>query len=161
MSIYQFTARLSSGEKQSLSAYEGEVLLIVNTATECGFTPQLRELQSLYDKYKADGFTVLAFPCNQFGNQEPGSNEEVQETCQLNYGVRFPIFEKIKVKGEEQDPLFAYLTEAKKGFATKKIKWNFTKFLIDRQGQVIDRFAPQTKPSKLEEKIKQLLKEPQ
>src|SRR5699024_9649951 len=118
MSVYDFDARLMGGENISLGKYEGNVLLIVNTATQCGFTPQLKGLEELYEAYKEEGFTVLGFPCNQFGNQEPGSNEDVMQVCEQNYGVQFPLFEKIDVKGEKAHPLFTYLTEQKKGIAT-------------------------------------------
>ncbi|SOC24622.1 glutathione peroxidase [Ureibacillus xyleni] len=157
MSIYEFSARLINGEERSLSDYEGHALLIVNTATKCGFAPQLRELEELYKRYRDNKFIVLGFPCNQFGSQEPGSDEEVAESCQLNFGVSFPLFSKIDVKGEEAHPLYRYLTKEKKGLLTADIKWNFTKFLIDRQGKVIKRYAPTTSPSKIEEDVKRLL----
>ncbi|MBS4201741.1 glutathione peroxidase [Bacillus sp. FJAT-49732] len=150
MSVYQFSATLMNGEEKLLSDYEGKVLLIVNTATKCGFAPQLKELQELYDNYKEKDFEVLGFPCNQFMNQEPGSNEEVIETCQVNYGVQFPLFKKVNVKGKDAHPLYKYLTNESKGFVTSDIKWNFTKFLVDRNGEVIKRYAPTISPSKIE-----------
>ncbi|MBS4209484.1 glutathione peroxidase [Bacillus sp. FJAT-50079] len=159
MSIYQFSAPLMNGEEKSLRDYEGKVLLIVNTATKCGFAPQFDELQQLYDTYKGKNFVVLGFPCNQFKNQEPGSDEEVAKACQLNFGVHFPLFKKVEVKGKEAHPLFQYLTEEKKGLITSDIKWNFTKFLIDKKGNVIKRYAPTIRPLKIEEDILKLLKE--
>lgn len=157
MTIYQFSARLINGEEISLDEFKRDLVLVVNTATECGFTPQLKSLQKLYDTYKDRGFIVLAFPCNQFGNQEPGTNEEVAQICESNYGVSFPLFEKIKVNGPKAHPLFKYLTGQTKGIMSSRIKWNFTKFLIDREGQVVERFAPITKPEKIEAKIEALL----
>lgn len=157
MSIYDYEAKTMAGESLTLKQYAGDVVLIVNTATQCGFTPQLSKLESVYQTYKEKGFTILAFPCNQFGNQEPGTNEEVQAVCQLNHGVTFPLFEKVDVKGTNAHPLFSYLTETKKGFATKEIKWNFTKFLIDRKGNVVERFAPVTKPEKIAKTIEEYL----
>ncbi|ADU29127.1 glutathione peroxidase [Evansella cellulosilytica] len=158
MSVYEFSAIRMDGGEQSLAAYEGKVLIIVNTATKCGFTPQLKELQSLQEKY--DGkLIVLGFPCNQFMNQEPGTNEEVAEACQLNYGVTFPLFQKINVNGKQAHPLFQYLKSEAKGLMSKDIKWNFTKFLIDQNGEVINRYAPSTTPAKMEEDIKKLLQE--
>ncbi|MCJ8008652.1 glutathione peroxidase [Lederbergia wuyishanensis] len=153
MSVYQFSATLMNGEEKLLSIYEGKLLLIVNTATKCGFAPQLKELQDLYDNYKEKGFEVLGFPCNQFMNQEPGSDEEVIEACQVNYGVQFPLFKKVHVRGKDAHPLYKYLTSESKGFVTSDIKWNFTKFLVDRNGEVIKRYAPTISPSKIEEDI--------
>ncbi|HLR52061.1 MAG TPA: glutathione peroxidase [Candidatus Avamphibacillus sp.] len=153
MSIYDFSATTISGDEKSLSDYRGKVLLIVNTASKCGFTPQFEELQSLYETYNERGFEILGFPCNQFGNQDPGSNEEIESFCQMNYNVTFPMFSKIDVKGENAHPLYKYLTTEAKGILSDQIKWNFTKFLVNRDGEVIDRFAPQTKPSKLKEDI--------
>jgi len=158
MSVYEFSARTIRGEEQPLSAYRGGVLLIVNTASRCGFTPQYQELQQLYDEYRNRGFVVLGFPCNQFGGQEPGTEEEIEQFCQLNYGVTFPLFAKVDVNGDNAHPLFQYLKEQAPGaLGTKAIKWNFTKFLVDRSGQVVARFAPQTKPSDLKEEIEKLL----
>ena len=132
-------------------------MLIVNTASECGFTPQFEGLQALYDKYKEQDFIILGFPCNQFGGQEPGTGEEATQNCKINYGVSFPMHEKIDVKGEQQHPLFKFLTEAQNGFFNEKIKWNFTKFLVDKNGDVVQRFSPQKKPSQLESEIEALL----
>jgi glutathione peroxidase len=158
MSVYEFKAETINGKEISLSEYEGKVLLIVNTASKCGFTSQLEGLQKLYDTYNQQGLEILGFPCNQFNSQDPGSNEEIAEFCQLNYGVTFPMFSKVDVKGKNAHPLFSYLTEEAKGLLTKQIKWNFTKFLVGKDGQVIDRFAPQTKPEELEKAIQDALK---
>jgi glutathione peroxidase len=158
MSIYDMTVKTIRGEEKSMADYKGKVLLIVNTASKCGFTPQYKELQELYDEYKDKGFEVLGFPCNQFGHQEPGSESEIESFCQLNYGVTFPMFAKIDVNGANAHPLFVYLTEKAPGIlGTKAIKWNFTKFLVDKNGNVISRFAPQTKPSELKQEIEKLL----
>jgi glutathione peroxidase len=157
MSVYEFKAETINGKEISLSEYEGKVLLIVNTASKCGFTSQLEGLQKLYDTYNQQGLEILGFPCNQFNSQDPGSNEEIAEFCQLNYGVTFPMFSKVDVKGKNAHPLFNYLTEEAKGLLTKQIKWNFTKFLVGKDGQVIDRFAPQTKPEELEKAIQDAL----
>ncbi|CDO04060.1 hypothetical protein BN988_02599 [Oceanobacillus picturae] len=158
MSVYEFKAETINGKEILLSEYEGKVLLIVNTASKCGFTSQLEGLQKLYDTYNQQGLEILGFPCNQFNSQDPGSNEEIAEFCQLNYGVTFPMFSKVDVKGKNAHPLFNYLTEEAKGLLTKQIKWNFTKFLVGKDGQVIDRFAPQTKPEELEKAIQDALK---
>ncbi|RAK18905.1 glutathione peroxidase [Anoxybacillus vitaminiphilus] len=158
MSVYDFTVKTIRGEEKSMADYKGKVLLIVNTASKCGFTPQYKELQELYDEYKDKGFEVLAFPCNQFGQQEPGSESEIERFCQLNYGVTFPLFAKVDVNGANAHPLFVYLTEKAPGIlGTKAIKWNFTKFLVDKNGNVVGRFAPQTKPSELKQEIEKLL----
>jgi glutathione peroxidase len=158
MSIYDFTVKTIRGEEKSMAEYKGKVLLIVNTASKCGFTPQYKELQELYDEYKDKGFEVLGFPCNQFGHQEPGSESEIESFCQLNYGVTFPMFAKVDVNGANAHPLFVYLTEKAPGIlGTKSIKWNFTKFLVDKNGNVVGRFAPQTKPSELKQEIEKLL----
>lgn len=157
MSIYQFSAKRITGQDESLENYKDQVVLIVNTASECGFTPQFGELQELYETYHEKGFTVLGFPSNQFGKQDPGSNEEISEFCQVNYGVTFPMFEKIDVKGENAHPLFNYLTNEAKGTLGKQVKWNFTKFLVNRNGEVVERFAPQTKGDKLSSAIKAVL----
>lgn len=133
MSVYEYTAVTNQGKEQSLGEYEGNVLLIVNTASRCGFAPQFKELQELYEKYHGRGFYVLGFPCNQFGNQEPGTDEEIRNFCEINYRVTFPLFQKVDVKGENQHPLFKYLTQSAQGLLNKEIKWNFTKFLVDRQ----------------------------
>lgn len=155
--IYDFEVQKSNGENYKLDVYKGDVMLIVNTASECGFTPQFEGLQALYDKYKEQDFIILGFPCNQFGGQEPGTGEEATQNCKINYGVSFPMHEKIDVKGEQQHPLFKFLTEAQNGFFNEKIKWNFTKFLVDKNGDVVQRFSPQKKPSQLESEIEALL----
>ena len=152
-SIYQFEAELLDGKNKSFADYEGKVLLIVNTASKCGFTPQFSGLEKLYEKYKDQGFEVLGFPCNQFGGQDPGSNEPIGAYCQKNYGVNFPMFAKVDVKGPEAHILFRYLTNNSKGILGNGIKWNFTKFLIGRDGKVLNRFAPTTKPEDLESEI--------
>lgn len=143
-SVHEFKANLIQGSEKKLSDYKGKVLLIVNTASGCGFTPQYASLQNLYEKYHDRGFEVLAFPSNDFGRQEPASNEEIQKFCDLRFKVKFPLFEKVAVKGGPAHPLFQYLTQesARKG----SIKWNFSKFLIDQNGQVVDRFASTTDP---------------
>lgn len=156
--IYSIPLQAHDGSTTSLQERQGEVLLIVNTASKCGFTPQYKGLEALYQKYKDRGFTVLGFPCNQFGHQEPGSDEEIQQFCELNYGVSFPVFAKLDVNGANAHPLFAHLKKAAPGIlGTEGIKWNFTKFLVNREGQVVDRFAPKDKPEELESKIEQLL----
>lgn len=157
MNIYDFNVKDSSGNDVSLSQYKGKVLLVVNTATGCGFTPQYKGLQELYDKYKAQGFEILDFPCNQFANQAPGTDAEISEFCTLRYQTTFPRFKKIDVNGENADPLYKYLKEAKKGFCKSNIKWNFTKFLIDRDGNVVKRFAPVKTPAAIEKEIAGLL----
>lgn len=151
--IYQFEAELLDGKNKSFADYEGKVLLIVNTASKCGFTPQFSGLEKLYEKYKDQGFEVLGFPCNQFGGQDPGSNEQIGAYCQKNYGVNFPMFAKVDVKGPEAHILFRYLTNNSKGILGNGIKWNFTKFLIGRDGKVLNRFAPTTKPEDLESEV--------
>jgi glutathione peroxidase len=156
-SIYNITVKDNKGKEVSLSEYMGKVLLIVNTASKCGFTPQYNGLQEIYEKYKDKGFEILAFPCNQFMNQEPGSNDEIESFCSLNYGVKFRIFDKIDVKGSKQHPLFKYLTEESGGFLSKEIKWNFTKFLISPQGKIIKRYSPTTTPESIEPDIRRLL----
>ena len=156
--IYNHSCNDNLGNLQNLSAFEGQALLIVNTASKCGFTPQYNGLQELQEKFKESGFSVLAFPCNQFGGQEPGSSEEIQEFCTVNYGINFPIFEKVDVKGEDAHPLFKYLTSEKKGLlGSESIKWNFTKFLINKEGKPVARFAPNTTPEKISKEIENLL----
>jgi glutathione peroxidase len=154
--VYDFTVKMTNGQQKSLKEYEGKPLIIVNTASKCGLTPQFEGLQELYTKYKDQGLEILGFPCDQFNNQEFENIEETTEFCQLNYGVTFPIFAKIDVNGEKEDPLFTFLKEQKKGLLLKNIKWNFTKFLIDSQGQVVERYAPTTDPSKIEEDLGKL-----
>ncbi|AXQ22750.1 glutathione peroxidase [Acinetobacter wuhouensis] len=155
--VYQFDAELLEGENKSFSDYEGKVLLIVNTASKCGFTPQFAGLEKLYEKYKDQGFEVLGFPCNQFGGQDPGSNEQIGEYCQRNYGVSFPMFAKVDVKGPSAHVIFRYLTNNSKGILGNGIKWNFTKFLINKKGEVLNRYAPTTKPEDLEKDIESAL----
>lgn len=155
--IYQFEAELLEGANKQLSDYEGKVMLIVNTASKCGFTPQFAGLEKLYEKYNAQGLEVLGFPCNQFGGQDPGENEEIGAFCQRNYGVSFPMFAKVNVKGPEAHVIFRYLTNNSKGVLGSGIKWNFTKFLIGKDGKVLNRYAPTTKPETLEEDIEKAL----
>ncbi|MCK2006019.1 glutathione peroxidase [[Brevibacterium] frigoritolerans] len=158
MSIYEFEVKKINGETISLEEYKGKVMIIVNTASKCGFSPQYDDLQSLYVQYKEDGLVVLGFPCNQFLNQEPGDDLEIDSYCKLNHGVTFPMFAKVNVKGKEAHPLFSYLTENAPGvMGSKSIKWNFTKFLIDSNGNIVSRFAPKTKPLEMEEDIKKLI----
>lgn len=156
MSIYDFRVKDAKGNEVPLSNYQGKVMLIVNTATGCGFTPQYEGLEKLYRQYQAQGFEILDFPCNQFGHQAPGSNEEIQEFCQLTYDTTFQTFAKIDVNGEQADPLYQYLKKAKKGVG-EAIKWNFTKFLVDRDGQVVARFASATTPEKIESAVAKLI----
>jgi len=181
MSLYHYTAKNIRGQDVELKSFEGKVLLIVNTASKCGFTPQYTDLQKLYEKYKERGLVILGFPCNQFGEQEPGTNDEVHTFCQLNYGVTFPLFEKVDVRGPEKHPLFAYLTEQAgfegfdltnsmgkmlNTFLSEKmphllegdeIKWNFTKFLIARDGEVVKRFEPSVDVLDIESQVEALL----
>ncbi|MBY6037507.1 glutathione peroxidase [Fictibacillus nanhaiensis] len=158
MTIYDFPVQSIKGEETNLEAYKGDVVLIVNTASKCGFTPQYQGLQSLYESNKEKGFTVLGFPCNQFGAQEPGTSDEILEFCELNYGVSFPLFGKVNVNGEDAHPLFKYLSSEAPGIlGSKAIKWNFTKFLIDRDGNVVNRFAPTDKPETIEKHIQKIL----
>lgn len=159
MNIYDFTVKDNKGNDVSLSEYKGQVLLIVNTATGCGFTPQYEGLEKLYKKYHDKGFEVLDFPCNQFMNQAPGTDEEISSFCTLKYDTTFPRFKKIDVNGENASPLWKWLKEQKGGLMGNAIKWNFTKFLIDREGKVVGRYAPVTSPDKIEKDIVKLLKE--
>ena len=158
-SIYDFELDSLSGDEVSLSEYEGNVLLVVNTASECGYTPQYKELQELYETYNEEGFYVLGFPANNFGGQEPGSDEEIAQFCELNYGVTFPMFSKISVKGDDQHPLYQYLTQADNPDFTGEIGWNFEKFLIDRNGNIVRRFKSNVTPmgDELTESLKDLL----
>ena len=157
-SVYDFDCQTTGGKKKSLSDYQGKVLLVVNTASKCGFTPQFEGLETMYEKYKDRGLEILGFPCNQFGKQDPGSNDEIMEFCQLNYGVSFPMFGKIEVNGGGTEPFFKYLKkEAPGALGTQRIKWNFTKFLIDPTGEVIKRYAPTVKPKDIEKDVKKLL----
>ena len=153
MSVYEFKVKNQKGEDISLSQYKGKVLLIVNTATKCGFTPQYDELEELYEKYKDQGFEILDFPCNQFFHQAPGSAEEINQFCSLRFGTQFPRFQKIDVNGENADPLFVYLCRQNETGKVKKVKWNFTKFLVNRNGEFVGRFEPTAKPKSFEEKI--------
>lgn len=156
-SIHEFKAIRSDGKEQPLSEYKDQVLLVVNTASKCGFTPQYKGLQEIYDKYKDKGFSILAFPCDQFGHQEPGSDEEIQSFCEMNFGVKFPLFKKIEVNGPNEHPVFHYLKNQSPGLLGKNIKWNFTKFLVGKDGKVLKRFAPMTPPEKIESEIQELL----
>jgi glutathione peroxidase len=157
-SVYDYTARLLDGSEVALSDYRGKVLLIVNTASRCGFTPQYSTLEVIYKEYRDRGLTILAFPCNQFGRQEPGSAAEIGAFCHRNYGISFPVFAKIDVNGAGAHPLYQYLTNEKRGlFGTRFIKWNFTKFLIDRAGNAVARFAPNAKPQSLRPAIEKAL----
>ncbi|MDE6663381.1 MAG: glutathione peroxidase [Lachnospiraceae bacterium] len=157
MDIYGYSVKAQDGSEVSIADYQGKVLLIVNTATGCGFTPQYEGLQDLYEKYQSQGLEILDFPCNQFGNQAPGSDEEITDFCQSRYGVTFKQFKKIKVNGDGEEPLYTFLKSQKKGVMGNNIKWNFTKFLVDRKGNVVERFAPTVTPEKIEEQIKELL----
>ena len=156
--IYGFTSKGLQGEDISLEQYKGKLLLVVNTASKCGFTPQYSGLEELYQKYKDDGLVVLGFPCNQFGHQEPGSSEEIGEFCQQNYGVTFQMFQKVDVNGDNAAPVFKFLKNEAPGIlGTEKIKWNFTKFLVDQQGKVVKRYAPKDTPAQIEKDISSLL----
>jgi glutathione peroxidase len=158
MSVYDFAAETLDGKPAALADYRGQVLLIVNTASKCGFTPQYEGLEALYRKHKGKGFAVLGFPCNQFGAQEPGDAAEIANFCSLTYDVSFPMFAKIDVNGPQVHPLYAFLKKEKKGLlGSEGIKWNFTKFLIGRDGEVVERFAPTTKPEALESAVEKLL----
>lgn len=158
MDIYDFKVINNKGEEISLSQYKGKVLLIVNTATGCGFTPQYKGLEELYKKFKDQGLEILDFPCNQFGHQAPGSDKEIDSFCTLNYETTFPRFRKIDVNGDNASPLYKWLKKEKGGIFGNAIKWNFTKFLVDRNGKVVERYSPTTPPSKIESKIVELLK---
>jgi glutathione peroxidase len=157
MGIYDFSVRTIDGDERKLSDYAGKVLLIVNTASRCGFTPQYEGLEQLYRAYQDRGLVVLGFPCNQFGRQEPGDEREIKQFCATNYNVTFPMFAKIEVNGDGAHPLYKHLKAQAKGFVTSAIKWNFTKFLVDRQGQVAGRYAPSDKPESLASDIERLL----
>lgn len=156
--IYQFEMPLSSGETKSMQEYAGQVLLIVNTASKCGFTPQYDGLQSVFDEYKERGFQVLGFPCDQFGHQEPGSDSEIEQFCSLNFNVNFPLFKKSDVNGAKTSGLYQYLkSEAPGLLGSKSIKWNFTKFLVNKEGKVVGRYAPNAKPESIKKDIEALL----
>lgn len=155
--VYDYAVKKTNGEEMSLQEFEGKPLIIVNTASKCGFTPQFEGLQDLYENYKDEGLEILGFPCDQFNNQEFNNIEETTEFCQLNYGVTFPMFAKIDVNGKNANPLFQFLQEQQKGILSKKIKWNFTKFLVDGNGKVVKRYAPTTKPVDMKEDLEKLL----
>lgn len=156
--VHDFTAKRLSGKEEKLSDYKGKMLLIVNTASKCGFTPQYEGLQELYDQYKDKGLEILGFPCNQFGAQEPGSEKDIASFCSVNYGVTFPMFAKIDVNGDDAHPLYKFLKSEKKGvMGSESIKWNFTKFLIDREGEVVARFGPQDTPELIGRRIEKLI----
>ncbi|ADR20474.1 glutathione peroxidase [Marivirga tractuosa] len=158
MSFYDFDANLLTGEKISMKIFENKTVVVVNTASKCGLTPQYEGLEKLYKKYKDDGLVILGFPCNQFANQEKGNSEEIQEFCQVNYGVSFPMFEKVEVNGKNAHPIFKYLkSKLKGGILGSRVKWNFTKFVIDKEANPVKRFSPKTKPEEMEETIKNLL----
>ena len=157
MNFYDFSAVKMNGETVSMSNFKGKVVIVVNTASKCGFTPQFEGLEKLYENYKDQGLEILGFPCNQFANQDAGENSEINEFCQLNYGVTFPMFQKIKVNGKEAHPLYQFLKKEAKGALSGTIKWNFTKFLISRDGQVVNRFEPTTEPSHMVAAIEALL----
>ncbi|WP_010098172.1 glutathione peroxidase [Ornithinibacillus scapharcae] len=157
MSIYDISAETLQGETKSFSDYKGKVLVIVNTASKCGFAPQFDGLQKIYETYQDKGLEVLGFPCDQFANQEPGTSEDIASFCQKNYGVSFQMFDKIDVKGPNAHPLFQLLTKEVKGLLSEDIKWNFTKFLVDQTGKVVKRYAPQTAPEKMIKDIEKLL----
>lgn len=157
MSFYDYNAKSLAGKTINMSEYKGEVVLIVNTASKCGLTYQYKGLQELHEKYSKRGLRILGFPCNQFANQEPGGKKEIEEGCLINYGVSFQMFEKVDVNGKDTHPLFAYLKKSLPGMLGEKIKWNFNKFLVGRDGKPYKRFAPITKPEKLEEHIEKLL----
>jgi len=158
MNVYDYEVKTIRGEKTTLTPYRGQALLIVNTATKCGFAPQFKGLEKLYQDYKAQGFSVLGFPSSQFLNQELAEDSQIAEACELNHGVTFPLYAKIDVKGQDAHPLFQYLTKEAPGlFGSRTIKWNFTKFLIDREGRVVRRFAPKDTPEKIESSVRKLL----
>ena len=156
--IYEYSVKDKDNSEVKMGDYKGKTLLIVNTASKCGFTPQYNGLNELQKKYSDQGFSVLAFPCNQFGKQEPGSNSEIQDFCSLNFDVSFPVLAKIDVNGENEEPLFGHLKSAKPGImGSKGIKWNFTKFLVDKNGEVLKRFSSKTTPSEIEKEIESIL----
>lgn len=155
--VYEFSVKKINGEIQSMEDYKGKPLIIVNTASKCGFTSQFKELQELYEEHKEQGLVVLGFPSDNFNNQEFDDIEKTMEFCEINFGVTFPMFAKVDVKGSQAEPLFTYLTSQKKGMLTEGIKWNFTKFLIDREGNVVERFAPQTSPLKMSNAINNII----
>ena len=155
--VHDFSVADAQGNQKSLAQYQGKLILVVNTASKCGFTPQYTELQALYESWHEKGLEILAFPCNQFGQQEPGSDAEIQQFCQLNYGLTFPVMAKIEVNGENAHPLYQYLRSQQKGLLSDKIQWNFTKFLIDQNGTVIKRYEPKVTPQEIGREIEMLL----
>lgn len=157
MGFYQFSATKLNGTNQKLEDYRGKVVIVVNTASKCGLTPQYEGLEQLYKKYKSKGLVILGFPCNQFANQELDGSEEIESFCKVNYGVTFPMFEIVKVNGKEAHPLFKFLKSKLRGWFCSRIKWNFTKFVIDREGNPVKRFAPTTSPAKMEDYICKIL----
>lgn len=157
MKFYDFKAKKMNGQEVSMESYKEKVVLVVNTASKCGLTPQFKELEEVYEEYKDRGLEILGFPCNQFAKQDSGSNEEIHEFCKLNYGVTFNMFEKIDVNGANADPLYKYLKNEARGLLSKEIKWNFTKFLIDNKGNVVKRYAPTVSPLKIKNNIEKLL----
>ncbi|MFN3449689.1 MAG: glutathione peroxidase [Roseococcus sp.] len=157
MGFYDFTATRNDGAPQSMADYRGKVVLVVNTASKCGFTPQYKGLQALYESHGPRGLEILAFPCDQFGHQEPGTDSEIAAFCEKNFGVTFPLFAKIEVNGPRAHPLYVWLKSQKGGLLTSGIKWNFTKFLLDREGKVRGRFAPTTTPGALAKEVEALL----
>jgi len=157
ISFYQFKANSLKGKEVSMEEFKGKTILVVNTASKCGLTPQYEGLENLYQKYSYKGFTVLGFPCNQFANQEPGDGEAIAEVCQINYGVTFPMFAKVDVNGENAHQVFTYLKKELGGWFGSKIKWNFTKFLIDATGKPIKRFSPATKPEEIDKYLEKMI----
>ncbi|MDG0817021.1 glutathione peroxidase [Bdellovibrio sp. PAP01] len=156
--MYSFKVKAADGSEMPLDSYQGKPVLVVNVASKCGYTPQYQGLEELYEKFKDQGFTILGFPCNQFGAQEPGTNSEIQQFCSLNYGVTFPVLNKVDVNGSNTDPFYKWLKESAPGFlGTEMIKWNFTKFLIGKDGKVIKRYAPQVEPKEILEDIQKAL----
>ncbi|MGL5380357.1 glutathione peroxidase [Clostridium sp.] len=158
MKFYDFSAKKMNGQEVKMDIFKGKVVLVVNTASKCGLTPQFIELEELNKKYKDQGLEIIGFPCNQFASQDKGSNDEIQEFCSLNYGVTFTMFQKIDVNGKYEHQLYKFLKSEKKGLLSRDIKWNFTKFLIDSEGNVVKRYAPTVKPLKIEDDIKVLLR---
>lgn len=156
--FHSFSVNNSAGQPQALEQYKGKVVLVVNVASKCGFTPQYKGLEELYEKFKDKGFVIIGFPCNQFGAQEPGKDAEIQQFCQLNYGVTFPVMGKIEVNGDNADPVYKWLKQSAPGIlGTEMIKWNFTKFLINKEGQVVKRYAPQEEPLSISADIEKIL----
>jgi len=157
-SVYDYTATTITGQEKPMADFKGQVVLVVNTASKCGLTPQFKGLEALYETYKGRGLMVLGFPCNQFANQDPAGNDEISQFCELNYGVTFPMFAKIDVNGDSAHPLFKHLKSSAPGLlGSEAIKWNFTKFLVDRNGNVVERYAPTTEPEKIAKDIEKLL----